>query len=171
MLIITVTTIHSWDLIWNLKKISSDNLYFWLLQITYTFNRSRKRMRVRARTYIKSVSWLLTNFLYWQSGPRENLNGEWTEKIQKDLQLKTCLTIRGKAKCTESVGTQNICLALSRTHPTYLDLCKDELVPDTVTSDDTLFHFIEFPVNSPVQQELLQGCVCFILNLQGDSSF
>lgn len=69
------------------------------------------------------------------------------------------------------MGSLDICLALSRTHPTYLDPRKDDLVPQTVASDDTPFHFIEFTGNSQVQQELLKGCLGLILNLQSDNSF
>lgn len=67
-------------------------------------------------------------------------------------------------------GSPDICQALSWTQPTYLDLSKDELVPDTVTPDDTLFYFIEFTGNSQVQQELLQGCLGFIVYLKNDGS-
>lgn len=90
--------------------------------------------------------------------------------MQKALQLKRCLTIKGKAKCAESVGSPDTYLAPSIIYPTYLDLSKDELVPDTVASDDTLFHFTEFTGDSQVQQELLKGCLGFILYLQSDSS-
>lgn len=94
-----------------------------------------------------------------------------TRESVKDLQVKRLLTITGKAEYAESVGSLDICLALAKTHPTYLYLFKDELVPETVTSDDTPFHFTEFTGNSQIQQELFQGCLGFILNLQGDSSF